>query len=119
MTGWLAASDILPVRPGILCPGVTQTESRKVGTDRFSLCVLSFCVRLRKETGDQTYWAPLDRHDTSLARSLLLSCYVPFSTFTSLVYRFPLTCSTPTQELLIFDRMALLLDIWYVYAVVE
>ncbi|KAJ7813864.1 MFS general substrate transporter [Mycena olivaceomarginata] len=69
-------------------------------------------ARLRKETGDQTYWAPLDRHDTSLARSLLLSCYVPFSTFTSLVYRFPLTCSTPTQELLIFDRMALLLDIW-------
>ncbi|KAJ7304629.1 major facilitator superfamily domain-containing protein [Mycena albidolilacea] len=50
-------------------------------------------ARLRKETGDQTYWAPLDRHDTSLARSLLLSCYVPF-------------------KLLIFDRMALLLDIW-------
>ncbi|KAJ7141168.1 major facilitator superfamily domain-containing protein [Mycena epipterygia] len=49
--------------------------------------------RLRKETGDQTYWAPLDRRDTSLARSLLLSCYVPF-------------------KLLLFERMALLLDIW-------
>ncbi|KAJ7151784.1 major facilitator superfamily domain-containing protein [Mycena crocata] len=48
---------------------------------------------LRKTTGDQAYWAPLDRHDISLTRSLLLSCYVPF-------------------KLLIFDRMALLLDIW-------
>ncbi|KAJ7162170.1 major facilitator superfamily domain-containing protein [Mycena filopes] len=49
--------------------------------------------KLRKETGDQTYWAPLDRRDTSLTRSLLLSCYVPF-------------------KLLIFERMALLLDTW-------
>ncbi|KAJ7467091.1 major facilitator superfamily domain-containing protein [Mycena latifolia] len=49
--------------------------------------------KLRKDTGDPTYWAPLDRHDISLTRSLLLSCYVPF-------------------KLLIFDRMALLLDIW-------
>ncbi|KAF8200040.1 major facilitator superfamily domain-containing protein [Mycena galopus ATCC 62051] len=36
---------------------------------------------------------PLDRRDTSLTRSLLLSCYVPF-------------------KLLIFERMALLLDTW-------
>ncbi|KAJ7765963.1 hypothetical protein B0H14DRAFT_2633310 [Mycena olivaceomarginata] len=36
-------------------------------------------ARLRKETGDQTYWAPLDRHNTSLARSLLLSCSVPYT----------------------------------------
>ncbi|KAJ7141175.1 major facilitator superfamily domain-containing protein [Mycena epipterygia] len=49
--------------------------------------------RLRQTTGDQSYWAPLDRHDISLTRSLLLSCYVPF-------------------KLLSFDRMALLLDIW-------
>ncbi|KAJ7140499.1 MFS general substrate transporter [Mycena crocata] len=49
--------------------------------------------KLRKTTGDQAYWAPLDRRDTTLTRSLLLSCYVPF-------------------KLLIFDRMALLLDIW-------
>ncbi|KAJ7680960.1 major facilitator superfamily domain-containing protein [Mycena polygramma] len=49
--------------------------------------------KLRKETGDQSYWAPLDRRETTLARSLLLSCYVPF-------------------KLLIFERMALLLDIW-------
>lgn len=49
--------------------------------------------KLRKDTGDQTYWAPLDRRETTLARSLLLSCYVPF-------------------KLLIFERMALLLDTW-------
>ncbi|KAJ7766295.1 major facilitator superfamily domain-containing protein [Mycena maculata] len=49
--------------------------------------------KLREDTGDQAYWAPLDHRDTSLGRSLLLSCYVPF-------------------KLLIFDRMALLLDTW-------
>ncbi|KAF8206611.1 major facilitator superfamily domain-containing protein [Mycena galopus ATCC 62051] len=50
-------------------------------------------ARLRKETGDQLYCAPLDRRDASLTRSLLLSCSVPF-------------------KLLMFERMALLLDIW-------
>ncbi|CAK5262687.1 unnamed protein product [Mycena citricolor] len=35
--------------------------------------------RLRKETGDERYWAPLDRHEINFAQSLLLSCYVPFS----------------------------------------
>ncbi|KAJ7734792.1 major facilitator superfamily domain-containing protein [Mycena maculata] len=49
--------------------------------------------KLRKDTGDQAYWAPLDHRDISLGRSLLLSCYTPF-------------------KLLIFDRMALLLDTW-------
>ncbi|KAJ6498747.1 major facilitator superfamily domain-containing protein [Mycena sanguinolenta] len=50
-------------------------------------------ARLRKETGDETWWAPLDRRETSLAWSLVMSCYVPF-------------------KLLIFERMALLLDTW-------
>ncbi|GJE84696.1 MFS general substrate transporter [Phanerochaete sordida] len=50
-------------------------------------------AKMRKQTGDERYWAPLDRRPHSLARSLALSCYVPF-------------------ELLIVDQMALLLDIW-------
>ncbi|KAF7308192.1 MFS domain-containing protein [Mycena chlorophos] len=50
-------------------------------------------ARLRKETGDDNHWAPLDRRETSMGRMLYLSCTVPF-------------------KLLIFDRMALLLDIW-------
>lgn len=50
-------------------------------------------AKLRNQTGDDRYWAPLDRRPHSLARSLLLSCYVPF-------------------ELLIVDQMALLLDLW-------
>ncbi|CAK5262689.1 unnamed protein product [Mycena citricolor] len=49
--------------------------------------------RLRKVTGDERYWAPLDRREINLTRSLLLSCSVPF-------------------KLLIFDRMALLLNTW-------
>ncbi|KAI4293656.1 MFS general substrate transporter [Schizophyllum commune Loenen D] len=50
-------------------------------------------ARLRKSTGDDRYWAPLDRTHKSLAHSIAVSCYKPF-------------------QLLLFDRMALLLDIW-------
>lgn len=50
-------------------------------------------ARLRKTTGDDRYWAPLDRQHKSLAHSMAISIYKPF-------------------QLLLFDRMALLLDIW-------
>ncbi|EKM59644.1 uncharacterized protein PHACADRAFT_137679 [Phanerochaete carnosa HHB-10118-sp] len=50
-------------------------------------------AKLRNQTGDDRYWAPLDHRQHSLARSLMLSCYVPF-------------------ELLVVDQMALLLDLW-------
>ncbi|KAF7305789.1 RNA polymerase II-associated protein [Mycena chlorophos] len=49
--------------------------------------------RLRKETGDNSHWAPLDRREASVTYMLYLSCTVPF-------------------KLLLFDRMALLLDTW-------
>ncbi|KAH7924128.1 MFS general substrate transporter [Leucogyrophana mollusca] len=49
--------------------------------------------RLRKSTGDSKYYAPLDRREGSLASAVLISCYKPF-------------------QLLLFDRMALLLDTW-------
>ncbi|KAH7909491.1 major facilitator superfamily domain-containing protein [Hygrophoropsis aurantiaca] len=49
--------------------------------------------RLRKSTGDPNYYAPLDRREGSLAHAVLVSCYRPF-------------------QLLLFDRMALLLDTW-------
>ncbi|KAJ4488176.1 MFS general substrate transporter [Lentinula aciculospora] len=48
---------------------------------------------LRKSTGDQNYWAPLDRTNVSLGEAILISCYRPF-------------------ELVIYERMALLLNIW-------
>ncbi|KIY70320.1 MFS general substrate transporter [Cylindrobasidium torrendii FP15055 ss-10] len=50
-------------------------------------------AKLRKETGDSRYWAPLDHHDKSLVWEIVVSCYKPF-------------------ELMIYDRMALLLNIW-------
>ncbi|KAJ3830022.1 MFS general substrate transporter [Lentinula raphanica] len=50
-------------------------------------------AELRKSTGDENYWAPLDRSDLSLSRAILISCYRPF-------------------ELVILERMALLLNIW-------
>ncbi|EMD41088.1 hypothetical protein CERSUDRAFT_111661 [Gelatoporia subvermispora B] len=49
--------------------------------------------RLRKQTGDDRYYAPIERQDKSVYRMILLSCYVPF-------------------KLVLFDRMALALDIW-------
>ncbi|KAG1840646.1 major facilitator superfamily domain-containing protein [Suillus subluteus] len=49
--------------------------------------------RLRKSTGDAKFYAPLDRREGTLTSAILVSCYKPF-------------------QLLIFDRMALLLDSW-------
>ncbi|KIY50669.1 MFS general substrate transporter [Fistulina hepatica ATCC 64428] len=49
--------------------------------------------RLRKETSDSRYWAPIEREGKHLGHAILVSCYKPF-------------------QLLLFDRMALLLDIW-------
>ncbi|EPQ55542.1 MFS general substrate transporter [Gloeophyllum trabeum ATCC 11539] len=50
-------------------------------------------ARLRKSTGDQNYYAPLDKKDVSVWKSIEVSCYKPF-------------------QLLLYDRMALLLDTW-------
>ncbi|KAJ3544006.1 hypothetical protein NM688_g5793 [Phlebia brevispora] len=50
-------------------------------------------ARLRKATGDDRYWAPLDRRQHSMLHAMVLSCYVPF-------------------KLLFLDPMALLLDLW-------
>ncbi|KAG1727260.1 major facilitator superfamily domain-containing protein [Suillus paluster] len=49
--------------------------------------------RLRKSTADPKFYAPLDRREGTLASAILVSCYRPF-------------------QLLLFDRMALLLDSW-------
>ncbi|KAI9001160.1 MFS general substrate transporter [Trametes punicea] len=49
--------------------------------------------RLRKTTGDEKYYAPLEHQEHSLFRMILFSCYTPF-------------------KLLLFDRMALSLDVW-------
>ncbi|KAI0829409.1 MFS general substrate transporter [Trametes gibbosa] len=49
--------------------------------------------RLRKSTGDEKWYAPIERQEYKLVRMILNSCRTPF-------------------ELLIYDRMALLLDIW-------
>ncbi|KAI0637769.1 MFS general substrate transporter [Trametes polyzona] len=49
--------------------------------------------KLRKATGDDKYYAPLERQEHSLFRMILISCYTPF-------------------QLLFFDRMALALDVW-------
>lgn len=49
--------------------------------------------RLRRSTGDQRYYAPLDRRSGTLLHLIVVSCYRPF-------------------ELLLLDRMNLLLDIW-------
>jgi hypothetical protein len=50
-------------------------------------------VRLRKETGDQRYYAPMEKDNLSLLQLTIISCSRPFL-------------------LLLYDRMVLLLDIW-------
>lgn len=50
-------------------------------------------ARLREQTGNPKYYAPLDKRQGSLASAILISCYKPF-------------------QLLLFDRMALLLNTW-------
>ncbi|KAJ7595726.1 major facilitator superfamily domain-containing protein [Mycena floridula] len=49
--------------------------------------------RLRKSTGDQEYWAPLDKQDKNILRRITVSCYKPF-------------------QLMLYEPMALLLNIW-------
>lgn len=49
--------------------------------------------RLRKTTGEERWWAPLERSDKSILRTIIVSCYKPF-------------------EILLYEPMALLLDIW-------
>ncbi|KZS95550.1 MFS general substrate transporter [Sistotremastrum niveocremeum HHB9708] len=50
-------------------------------------------AKIRKETGDQGYYAPLDNRGRSVLQAVIISCYKPF-------------------EILAFEPMALLLDIW-------
>ncbi|KAG8709133.1 hypothetical protein FRC08_018524 [Ceratobasidium sp. 394] len=49
--------------------------------------------KLRKATGEERWWAPLEKSNRSITRSIIVSCYKPF-------------------EILAFEPMALLLDIW-------
>jgi len=50
-------------------------------------------AQLRRETGDQSYYAPLDKNQVNMMRAIAVSCYKPF-------------------EIIIYEPMALLLDIW-------
>ncbi|KAE9398023.1 MFS general substrate transporter [Gymnopus androsaceus JB14] len=54
---------------------------------------LQKAIKLRKSTGDDKYFAPLEKHDINLGQALLVSCYKPF-------------------QLILYDHMALLLNIW-------
>ncbi|KAF7421327.1 hypothetical protein PC9H_011849 [Pleurotus ostreatus] len=49
--------------------------------------------RVRKSTGNTKYYAPLEKVNSSIFGKILVSCYRPF-------------------QLILYDRMALLLDVW-------
>jgi len=49
--------------------------------------------RLRVTTGDRQYYAPSEKENSNLGYAVLISCYRPF-------------------QLILFDRMALLIDVW-------
>lgn len=67
--------------------------------------------RLRKSTGDPKFFAPLDRREGSLTSSILISCYTPFRKSSGAIFSVISNDACP-PELLLFDRMALLLDSW-------
>ncbi|KAF9531277.1 major facilitator superfamily domain-containing protein [Crepidotus variabilis] len=50
-------------------------------------------AKLRQSTGDSRYWVPLDHENKDLRKAIIISCCKPF-------------------QLVLFDRMALLLDLW-------
>jgi hypothetical protein len=75
----------------------------------------NFLHRLRKETGDQRYYAPMEKENISLLRLTIISCYRPFREW--------LQCALPCvhrsspdnrTEVLLYDKMILLLDTWWV-----
>ncbi|KAF9071910.1 major facilitator superfamily domain-containing protein [Rhodocollybia butyracea] len=50
-------------------------------------------IRLRKSTGDDQYFAPIEKEERNLGHAILVSCYKPF-------------------QLVFYDRMALFLNTW-------
>jgi hypothetical protein len=101
---------------GNVCSCFAEEEGCAVGPRVFVLQVsCQFFHRLRKETGDQRYHAPMEKENISLLRLTIISCYRPFREW--------LRCALPCRsfsfsenqaEVLLYDRMVLLLDIWWV-----
>ena len=70
--------------------------------------------RLRSSTGDSRYYAPLDRRQGSLLNMIIVSCYRPFGKQFSRYASSETLADRLVVELLIFDTMCLLLNLWYV-----
>jgi hypothetical protein len=67
--------------------------------------------RLRKETGDERYRAPMETQDKNIWKSLVVSCYKPFRQLPSII-DYHACADEPDSELLIYERMVLLIDVW-------
>lgn len=44
--------------------------------------VPAYIVRIRKETRDEAYWAPLERQSKNVMQAIVVSCYKPFRKLT-------------------------------------
>lgn len=64
-------------------PSAVEAESSEVCVvSAEALSILKPSIhRLRKSTGDERYWAPLDQRQESLLYAIMMSCYVPFSEY--------------------------------------
>ena len=67
-------------------------------------------ARLRKATCDEKYWAPLDHREGSILHAIMFSIYTPFSKFDHICPILP--ALSDASELMLFDRMALSLNVW-------
>jgi hypothetical protein len=79
---------------------------------RFTVISADDGARLRKSTGKPDYYAPLELNDTSIVNAILISCYKPFRTWAVPFLPVLILNRAHSLELMFFDRMALLLDIW-------
>lgn len=68
----------LTVSPRNLRPRAEKVESCQVSLVSDQEHATYPCRRLRRSTGDENYWAPLDKTNVSLGGAILISCYRPF-----------------------------------------
>ena len=109
-------ADSSLVRSGNVCPYSPKAKGATVGIRSLVLAFLAhFCLRnnsLRKSTGNPQFLAPLEKQTTNVLHAIILSCYTPFSAFSIPCLRVSLSCVLSRLELILFDQMALLLNLW-------
>lgn len=114
------SADTLLVRPRNVYPCHPEAQGSAV---RYSVVApelyfnLGISYRVRKETGDSRYFAPIEQEEKDLLGDIFRSCTTPFSECYGSLQSSQHKLILDRTELLFYDRMSLLLDLWYVRSV--